>query len=633
MQTEKDILRFLTCGSVDDGKSTLIGRLLFDSKQICRDTLRTLEKDSVRHGTTGETFDYALLMDGLQSEREQKITIDVAYRYFETPNRKFIIADTPGHVQYTRNMVTGASTADLAIVLVDASKGILTQTKRHTMIVSMLGIPHLIIVVNKMDLVDYSKETYDQIISGFQPFLTKLEVNDVSFMPVSALKGDNIVKKSETMPWYNGKPLIDCLENVFISSDRNMIDFRFPVQTVIRPNQNFRGYAGQICSGTISVGEEIITFPSGQKSTIKKILTPDGECQEAFPPQSITLSLEDEIDISRGNLIVRTNNLPRKSTNIDAMICWMDDTKPLSDKTAYLLKHTTVTTKAYVKKILYRINMDTLHREQADTIELNDIARIELQTTNELYFDPYRDNHTMGSFILIDPLTNYTVAAGMIRQEKREYEDLTFKHGRTNTKSKNINLEKSSITLEQRALMNRHESCVIWLTGLSGSGKSTIARKLLRRLFSMNCQTIVLDGDNIRHGLCSDLGFSDKDRRENIRRIAETSRLFHDSGMITICSFISPFAEDRTFARNLIPEGKFFEIFVKCDISVCRRRDPKGLYKKAADGLINGFTGIDSPYEEPVDQEMTFETDLQSADDIVASIISTLRAKGIITGE
>lgn len=626
--SEKDILRFLTCGSVDDGKSTLIGRLLADSKRICQDTLAALKKESAKYGTTGEEVDYALLLDGLTAEREQGITIDVAYRYFETPKRKFIVADTPGHVQYTRNMVTGASTADLAIVLVDARNGLLTQSKRHTFIVSLLQIPHLVVAINKMDLVGYSQDVYDKIVNDFKLFFDKLDIHDVTFIPVSALKGDNVVNPSENMPWFKGLPLLKHLEDVYISADKNLVDFRFPVKLVIRPNLDFRGYAGRIESGTISIGEEIVALPSGKTSTIKSIVTYDGNLTEAFAGQSVVLTLNDEIDISRGDMIVRKNNLPETTSQIDAMVCWMSEQK-MDRKIPYILKHTSMATKAFVDEIIYKVDVNTLHRSSVDTLELNDIARVQFSLSNPVFMDPYKNNRSTGSFILIDPMSNNTVAAGMIRGvPKKAVEKKTGKA--ECIKSTHITREDIGITLETREQRNGHKAAVLWLTGFSGSGKSTIAKKLLLNLWNRGCQVTMLDGDNVRHGLCSDLGFSNEDREKNIRRVAEAAKLLYEAGNIVICSFISPFEKDRKYARGILPQGRFIEIYVKCSIEVCKRRDPKGLYKKAEEGIIKNFTGISDPYEEPVNHEITAETDLQTLDDICNKIEKYLIEKGII---
>ena len=589
---EKTLLRFTTTGSVDDGKSTLIGRLLYETKSIFEDQYAAVEKTSKRRGQ--DDVDLALLLDGLSAEREQGITIDVAYRYFETPVRKFIIADTPGHIQYTRNMVTGASTADLAVILIDARYGILTQSRRHGFIVSLLQTPHLIVAVNKMDLVDYSQTVYEEIVGQYKEFSEKLDIQNIIFIPVSALKGDNVVKKSTRMPWYEGASLLHYLENLHISADRNLIDFRFPVQYVVRPNLDFRGYAGKISSGTISPGEEIVVLPSGKSSRIKAISTYDGELEEAFSPQSVVLTLHDEIDISRGDMIARKDNLPQAGSHLEAIICWMDE-KVLSTTSAYILKHTTRTVRAYVSKILYKIDVNTLHRERGiETFSLNEIGRVEIRTASPIFFDPYRVNHGTGSFILIDPLTNNTVAAGMIRGSVRNVAELVERADAETTKQKTSPHTVWSgwnITRDRREERHGHRGAVLWLTGYSGSGKSTIARDLEKGLFAAGVHTMLLDGDSIRQGLCGDLGFSDEDRSENIRRVGEVARLFFESGHVVICTFISPFEKDRAFARSLFPEGRFFEIYVKCDLDVCKRRDPNGLYRKTMAGEIKEFTG------------------------------------------
>ena len=624
---EKTLLRFTTTGSVDDGKSTLIGRLLYETKSIFEDQYAAIEKTSKKKGY--EEVDLALLLDGLSAEREQGITIDVAYRYFESPKRKFIIADTPGHVQYTRNMITGASTADLAIILIDARLGVLTQSKRHGIINSLLQIPHLIVAVNKMDLVDYSEEIYRNIVSSYEEFSEKLDIHDIVFIPVSALKGDNVAEKSENMPWYDGATLLHYLETVHVTANRNLLDFRFPVQYVIRPNRDFRGFAGKITSGTISPGEEIVVLPSGRSTTVKSIITYDGELTEAFAPQSVVLTLNDEIDISKGDMIVRKNNLPQVSNHFEAIICWMDE-QAMSNGPPYILKHTTNNAKAFIPRIVYKIDVNTLHREKTDALALNDIARVEIKTASPVFFDTYKMNRGTGSFILIDPFTNNTVAAGMIRGVVRTVDDVI-----EGTKDKSITQKKSPYTTwsgwniprETREMRSGNKATVLWLTGYSGSGKSTIARNLENSLFEAGCQTTLLDGDNIRHGLCGDLGFSDADRSENIRRVGEVARLFFESGNIVICTFISPFEKDRANVRALFPTDRFFEVHVKCDLEVCKRRDPNGLYKKVLSGEIREFTGISSPYEEPRNPEMVVETDLQSAENIVVRIVDTLKKK------
>jgi len=627
---EKTLLRFTTTGSVDDGKSTLIGRLLYETKAIFEDQYAAIERTSIKKGL--KEVDLALLLDGLSAEREQGITIDVAHRYFETPTRKFIIADTPGHIQYTRNMVTGASNADCAIILLDARNGVLSQSKRHGFIASLLQIPHMIVAINKMDLVDYSEEVYGNIVDQYKEFSEKLDIHDIVFIPVSALKGDNVINKGDKMPWYDGATLLHYLETLHVTADRNLIDFRFPVQHVIRPHLDFRGFAGRIVSGTISPGEEVVVLPSGETTAIKSIVTYDGELTEAFAPQSVVLTLQDEVDVSRGDMIVRKNNLPLVSSQFEATICWMNE-NALATDTPYLLKHTARYVRAFVKKILYRIDIDTLHREPAETFTLNDIGRVEIQAALPIFFDPYKMNHSTGSFILIDPLTNNTVAAGMIRGAARAISDLLEgekKEDRAQSKSPHIVWSGWNLPREVREERNRHKAAVLWFTGYSGAGKSTIARSLEKKLFEVGCQTMLLDGDNIRHGLCGDLGFSDKDRSENIRRVGETAKLFFESGDIVICTFISPFEKDRSFARSLFPTDRFFEIYVKCPLEVCKSRDPNGLYRKATRGEIQEFTGISSPYEEPNNPEMIIETNLQSVEEGIQYLIKTLRQQGII---
>jgi len=631
-QNEKTLLRFVTTGSVDDGKSTLIGRLLYDTKTVYDDQLSAVEKTSKKKGY--EAVDLALLLDGLAAEREQGITIDVAYRYFETPKRKFIIADSPGHEQYTRNMVTGASTADLAIILIDARNGVLTQSKRHGLIVSLLQVPHLIVAVNKMDLVDYSQTVYDDIVATYESFSEKLDIHDMTFIPVSALAGDNIVDKSSNMPWYDGASLLHVLEHVHVSPDRNLVDTRFPVQYVIRPHQDFRGFAGRILSGTLRPGEEIVALPSGRSSTIQSIVTYDGEIEEVSPPQSVTLTLTDEIDVSRGDMIVRKNNLPHVNNHFEAILCWMDEQEDLSPSKSYYLKHTTKTVRAFISRLVYKIDVNTLHREQTDTLTLNEIGRIEIKTALPICFDSYKKNRGTGSFILIDPVTQKTVAAGMIRDVVRKLEDITGttqKITHSQKKSPHTVWSGCNIQREQREKRHGHQAAVLWFTGLSGSGKSTLARRLEKELFSKGCQTTLLDGDLLRHGLNGDLGFSAEDRSENIRRVGEVARLFFETGHLVVCTFISPFTKDRDFVRSLLPEGRFFEIHVKCDIEVCKRRDPNGLYKKALNGEIPEFTGISSPYEAPEHPELVVETDLQSVDEILPAITAILKESQIIS--
>lgn len=630
-----DMLRFTTAGSVDDGKSTLIGRLLLDTKNIFEDQLEAVERASQLRGE--EYVDLALFTDGLRAEREQRITIDVAYRFFATPKRKFIIADTPGHIQYTRNMVTGASTAELAIILIDAQRGVLTQSKRHGFIASLLQIPHILIAVNKMDLVGYDQAVFARIAAEYTAFASKLSAPNLIFIPISALKGDNVVHHSEAMPWYDGPSLLHHLEHVSVGASRNLVDFRFPVQMAVRPNHGFRGFAGQIASGVIRPGEEVAVLPAGRRTRVRSIVTFDGELAEAAAGDSIILTLEDEIDVSRGDMIVRAGNLPQVGTRLECTVCWMSE-EPLNRRTPYILQHTTRQVRAHVDELTYRIDVDTLHREPAETLTLNEIGRVQLSTTQPIFFDPYQTNRATGNFILIDPYSNNTVAAGMIRRAARELADVTVANfseklatvTSPRPKSANIVWERTAIGREMREARHGHKAAVLWFTGLSGSGKSTIARLLERRLYALGCETFYLDGDNVRHGLNSDLGFSPADRKENIRRVAEVAKLAFEHGHLVLCTFISPFRADRRFARSLLPGGRFFEVYVKCDLEVVKRRDPKGLYARALRGEIPEFTGVSSPYEEPEAAELVVESDLVSAEDAVEMILLELAARGIV---
>ncbi len=607
---ERDLLRFTTAGSVDDGKSTLIGRMLYDSKQIFQDQMDALERASKLRGE--EEVDLALLTDGLRAEREQRITIDVAYRYFSTPKRKFIIADTPGHEQYTRNMVTGASTADLAVILLDARKGILPQSRRHAIIASLLAIPHVVVAVNKMDLVDYQEARYRELVEEFTAFAEKLNIHDLSFIPISALCGDNVVESGDRMPWYDGWPMLHFLEEITVTRARNLVDFRFPVQYVIRPHQDFRGFAGRLSSGTIRVGEQVTVLPSLFHTKVRSIHVGDQEVNEAFAQQSAVLTLADEIDISRGDMIVRSHNLPEIDQEFDAYVCWMDEANALNTGGDYLLQHTTRTCQVHVNEILYRMDVNTLHRESTTRLGLNEIGRVRCTASQALFFDPYDRNRETGGFILIDPSTFRTVGAGMIRYTTKEtLRELRREQGETQIETitaTNITWDQSLISLREREAQNRHKALCLWLTGLSGSGKSTIARCVERALFEDGLQVFRLDGDNVRHGLCSDLGFSREDRMTNIRRIGHAAKLLYDAGQVVICSFIAPYKEDRDFVRALFPDNAFVEIYVQCDIEVCKARDPKGLYAKAERGEIKGFTGVDDPYEEPAHPELVLDT-------------------------
>ncbi len=612
---EMDLLRFSTAGSVDDGKSTLIGRLLYDTKAIFQDQLEQIEGVSRRRGEVG--INLALLTDGLRAEREQNITIDVAYRYFATPKRKFIIADTPGHIQYTRNMVTGASTSELAIILVDARKGVLTQSKRHGFIASLLGIPHMVVAVNKMDLVDFDRDIFDRIAREYREFARKLDIKDLVFIPISALHGDNIVHRSENMPWYVGTTLLHHLETVTVGAQRNMVDFRFPVQYVIRPNQDFRGFAGRVDSGSIQPGEEIVVLPSGQASRIRAIHTADGPIVEAVAGDAVTLTIEDEIDISRGDMIVRKMSLPSITNRFEAILCWMSES-PLDAEMPYILLHTTRQVKAFVSRVVYRIDVDTLHRETVETFGLNDIGRVEITAAQPIFYDPYRVNQSTGSFVLVDPFTNGTVAAGMIRGAVQTADEVFGDPKRTAIHaSPNVVWQSWNIPRAERELQNGHQAGVLWFTGLSGSGKTTIARALERRLFEAGLRTMLLDGDQLRHGLCADLGFGTADRKENIRRVGHVARLFFEQGNIVLCTFVSPFREDRALVRRLFPEGRFLEVFVDCPIEELKKRDPKGLYARAERGEILNLTGVDGPYEAPTSPDIVIRTDRETPEAVV----------------
>jgi bifunctional enzyme CysN/CysC len=626
MFPEMDLLRFSTAGSVDDGKSTLIGRLLYDTKSIFQDQLEAVERASTQRGEG--YVNLALLTDGLRAEREQNITIDVAYRYFATPHRKFIIADTPGHVQYTRNMVTGSSTAELTVVLVDARKGVLTQSKRHGFIASLLRIPHIVVAVNKMDLVDFDEGVFESIREEYTDFAAKLEIHDLTFIPISALLGDNVVDKSENTPWYDGATLLHHLETVPVGSSRNLVDFRFPVQTVIRPNQDYRGYAGRIASGTISPGEDVVALPSGHGSRVRSVETMGGPMEEGVAGESVVVTLEDELDISRGEMLVRTKNVPVIASRFEALVCWMNE-KPLDRTRPYVLMHTTREAKAYVSDLNYRIDVDTLHREQVDTLSLNDIGRVEITTSQPLFFDPYEKNRETGGFILIDPDTHVTVAAGMIRGEVREAPKPHDAEPGPRLVSPDVVWEEWNIGRAEREVRNGHPAAVVWFTGLSGSGKSTIARALEAELFAAGLQTMLLDGDQVRHGLCGDLGFSAADRTENIRRVGEVARLFFEHGNIVLCTFVSPFRADRERIRAMLPEGRFIEVHVDATLGTVVARDAKGLYTRAMRGEIEDFTGVSSPYEAPEDPDVVVRTDGTSVSECVESVVARLRELGV----
>jgi bifunctional enzyme CysN/CysC len=624
---QKDMLRFLTAGSVDDGKSTLIGRLLYDSKMIYEDQLAAVVKDSAVHGTTNTDFDPALLTDGLKAEREQGITIDVAYRYFSTDRRKFIIADTPGHEQYTRNMATGASTCNLAIILVDARYGVLEQTRRHSFIASLLGIKHLVVAINKMDLVDYSEETFDTIRKEYEGFAAKLQATELYFLPMSALSGDNVVDPSENMPWFKGAPLLSYLETVPISGDRNLIDFRFPVQYVLRPDLNFRGFAGTIASGIARKGDEVMVLPSRKTTRIKAITTFTGELEEAFNPMAVALTLEDEVDVSRGDMLVSPNNTPHVTHDFDTVLVWMHDEELVVGK-EYLLKCGTNVVPARVNEVKYRFDVNTLHRLDADTLNANDIGRVSVSASRPIAFDSYTRNRGTGALVLIDRMSNSTMAAGMILDRDTSVSG----KGKAPEKpvSGNITEEASLVSADERRKVLGHGATTIWLTGLSGSGKSTIAKHLEKDLIAQGCAAFILDGDNVRHGLNRDLGFSAEERTENIRRVAEVAKLFNAAGIVVITSFISPYLSDRDEARKTIGDDNFIEIHVDTPLDVCESRDPKGLYKKARAGEIDRFTGISAPYEAPETPQLVLKTDELSIEESVKKIREDLVLRGII---
>ncbi|MFD8100337.1 adenylyl-sulfate kinase [Nocardia fluminea] len=617
----RNLLRLATAGSVDDGKSTLIGRLLYDSKSLFDDQLAAIERLSTERG--GAAADLALVTDGLRAEREQGITIDVAYRYVTTPRRKFVIADTPGHVQYTRNMVTGASTADLALILVDARTGVSEQTRRHAFLATLLGVPHLVVCVNKMDLVDWSQERFEEIRTEFAAFAAKLTVGDLSFVPVSALLGDNVVDGSQHMDWYPGPPLLRHLEDVHIASDRNLIDARLPIQYVIRAQEGLdhRSYAGTIAGGIFKPGDEVVVLPAGRSSHVKEIWGPGGtKVDEAFTGMAVSLTLDDDIDVGRGDLLARPGNRPHIGTDLDAMVCWFSETAQLREGAQYLVRTAAQTSSAQVTAIDYRLDVNTLHRvEDVTTLSLNDIARIRLRSRHPLLSDPYRENRRTGSFILIDPVTDQTVAAGMVTGRESGADAPTGERERT---APAVVWHRSAVSRSERG----HAGATVWLTGLSGSGKSTLAVELERQLVAAGRPAYLLDGDNLRHGLNAGLGFSPADRDENVRRVAEVAALFADSGAVAIVSVISPFAAQRAAARTAHADRElpFHEVFVDTPLEVCERRDSKGLYAKARAGELPGFTGIGSPYERPEHADLVITPELGSPAEIAAHILREL---------
>ncbi len=607
---QKELLRFITCGSVDDGKSTLIGRMLYESHMLFDDHLAALEADSKRVGTQDGEIDFALLVDGLAAEREQGITIDVAYRFFSTEKRKYIVADTPGHEEYTRNMATGASTADVAIILIDASQGVLTQTRRHSFIVSMVGVKRIILAVNKLDLVDYSEDVFNTIISDYHKFADEaLQLDEITAIPISALKGDNIVGPSENTPWYNGQSIMEYLEGVEVSSSSQSRPFRMPVQWVNRPSREFRGFAGLIGSGVVSPGDRIRVLPSGTESVVDRIVTWEGDLEMAGAGRSVTLTLSDEIDISRGDIITSADNPCSSADQFQSRILWMDESAMMPGR-QYLFKSSTQTTSMILGNLKHRIDVNTLDELPAKVLDMNEIGVCNISLSSRIAFDPYDVDSTMGGFIIIDRITNNTVGMGLIDFELR--------------RADNIHWQSMDVTKESRAEQKSQKPRLVWFTGLSGSGKSSIANVLEKKLQAMGRHTISLDGDNVRHGLNRDLGFTKADRVENIRRIGEISKLMVDAGLICITSFISPFESERLMVRNLVDSNEFVEVFVDTPLDVCEQRDVKGLYAKARAGELPNFTGISSPYESPVNPEIRIDTTQISAEKAADQIIDYL---------
>ena len=614
-QNSKNQLKILTCGSVDDGKSTLIGRLLFDSKSIYSDQLSQTKFESEKYGTQGKEIDLALLIDGLQAEREQGITIDVAYRYFETDKCKFIIADTPGHQEYTRNMATGASNSDVGIILIDSTKGILDQTKRHTFILSLLEVNHVVIAINKMDLVNYDKRVYDEIIKSFEIISKNFNFSSKKYIPMSALIGDNVFTKSDNMPWYKNETLISTLEKYEVSKSYINEKFSMPVQWVNRTSSDFRGYSGTISSGKIKLNDEITVVPSGEKAKIKKILTPDGNSDSSFEDQAVTISLDKEIDISRGDLITSDLQNIKIADQFSAHIIWMHKDALLPERN-YIFRFINSYVSGKITNLEHKININSYEKIAAKSLGLNDIGYCKIALSKSIFFKSYSSNNQLGSFVIIDQFNNLTVGAGMIDYELR--------------RSSNISWHEMTIDKKKRSSMNSQKPCTVWFTGLSGSGKSTIANILEQKLHQLNKRTYLLDGDNVRHGLNKDLGFTDADRVENIRRVAEVSKLMTDAGLITLVSFISPFKSERKMARDLFEKNEFLEIFVDTPLQECEKRDPKGLYKKARSGKLKNFTGIDSDYEKPISPEIKLQTLSKNPEELADEILNYMKKNNII---
>jgi bifunctional enzyme CysN/CysC len=612
----KSLLRFITCGSVDDGKSTLIGRLLYESKVIFEDQLAALESDSRTVGTRGGELDFALLVDGLAAEREQGITIDVAYRFFSTDRREYIVADTPGHEQYTRNMITGASTADLAVIVLDARKGVLTQTRRHSYLVSLIGIRSVVLAINKMDLVGYAESVFERIEREYREFAAKIGLSDITAIPLSAVHGDNVVAPGARMPWYQGPTLMHHLETVQVDGDDLSRPFRFPVQWVNRPNPDFRGFAGTIASGTIRRGDRVRIAPSGRDSRVERIVTADGDLEEGVAGQSITLTLATDVDVSRGDVITTYDAPVEQADQFEATVVWMHD-EPMLQGRQYLLRIGTQTASATVMPLKYKVNVNTLDRLSAERLELNEIGVCELELNRAVAFEPYAESRALGGFVLIDRLTNNTVGAGLLHFALR--------------RSQNIHWQALDVDRNVRAAQKGQHGCVLWLTGLSGAGKSTIANLIDKRLVALGRHSYILDGDNVRHGLSKDLGFTSQDRVENIRRVAEVSKLMADAGLITLVSFISPFRSERRMARDLLGQSEFFEVFVDTPLAVAEARDTKGLYRKARQGMLQNFTGIDSPYEVPEHPEIHIDTTVLSPAQAAEQIVEHLAKAGILS--
>ena len=611
----KGLLRFLTCGSVDDGKSTLIGRLLYDTQLVLEDQLVALERDSRKHGTTGEDLDLALLVDGLQAEREQGITIDVAYRFFATPRRSFIVADTPGHEQYTRNMATGASNSQAAVILVDARKGVLTQTRRHSYICALLGIKHVVLAVNKIDLVEFSGERFHRIVADYLAFAAPLKFDSVGSIPLSARFGDNVIRRSERMGWYDGPTLIEQLESLEVGEELEHKPLRFPVQWVNRPNLDFRGFAGTVASGVVRPGDRLVVAASGRESAVQRIVTADGDLPEARAGDAITLTLRDEVDVARGDVLAHADARPEVVDQFAAEVLWMIE-EPMLPGRSYLMRIGTRYVPARVTSLKHKTDVNTLEHIAAKTLGLNEIGLCNLSTTSPVVLDPYAENRATGAFVLIDRFTNATAGAGMIRFGLR--------------RATNIHRQALLIDKSARTRLNGHRAAVLWFTGLSGSGKSTIANIVERELHGLGVHTYMLDGDNVRHGLNRDLGFTDADRVENIRRVGEVARLFVDAGAIVLCSFISPFRAERRMVRELLEAGEFVEVFVDTPLDECKRRDPKGLYARALEGKIKNFTGIDSPYEPPEYAEVVLTPSPLGPQEEAQRVLQALRERQII---